>query len=48
MPLSPPAPRRRAAIIAQMPAAEPAVLADIIHAYGTAQYYDYELLTVRP
>ena len=29
-----------------MASVEPGVLADILHAYGTAQYYDFELLTV--
>lgn len=41
---SPPAPA--AAIIPKLPAFEPAVLADTMYAYGQAQYYDFELLTV--
>jgi hypothetical protein len=35
------------AIIPKLSAFEPSVLADTIRAYGEAQYYDYELMSVR-
>jgi len=34
------------AIIPKLQAFEPSVLADTLHAYGQAAYYDYELMTV--